>query len=501
MKVLFRADANARIGIGHVMRCLALAEACQDAGEEVSFACCELTSNAEDSLREHSINIVRVHGVPGSSEDAKQFSERVKSCDVDWVVIDGYHFGPDYTARLLGLGTKILMIDDHGSVETNADILLNANAYAAPDLYREAYQTPSRLLLGTQFALLRREFSEWRNWQRTICADARKVLLLVGGTDPTGLSTLFLDAVQLLEEQHLEITLASAGRTSPTVSATQSSASIRILQNSSDLAARMAGADIAVSAAGSTCLELAFMGLPAVVVDVVENQKPVASELHRRGVAIHAGSQSDITPSTIANGLRRLLASSELRKIMSRRGRELVDGYGAQRVLGAMRRENIHLRPVRDEDSRLLWEWANDPVVRRVSFSTEPINWDTHSTWLRNKLSDPNCRLYVIECGRRSIGQIRFEMEQNSAVISLSMAPDCRGQGLGTAALQAAMEQLFHTATVKQADAFVKKDNTASLRLFQKAGFEEHPSTTKASAGAVHFILEREKANGRILRN
>jgi len=72
---------------------------------------------------------------------------------------------------------------------------------------------------------------------------------------------------------------------------------------------------------------------------------------------------------------------------------------------------------------------------------------------------------------------------------------------LGTAALQAAMEQLFHTATVKQADAFVKKDNTASLRLFQKAGFEEHPSTTKASAGAVHFILEREKANGRILRN
>ena len=102
-----------------------------------------------------------------------------------------------------------------------------------------------------------------------------------------------------------------------------------------------------------------LLGLPAIIIDVAENQRPVAQELSRLGVAIRAGSVQDMTSETIAAKLKLLLDSAELRAEMSRRGRELVDGRGADRVVSAMRPRAIRLRPVESKDCRLLWQWAN----------------------------------------------------------------------------------------------------------------------------------------------
>ena len=92
----------------------------------------------------------------------------------------------------------------------------------------------------------------------------------------------------------------------------------------------MADADVAISAAGITTWEMCFLGLPAVLIDVAENQTPGADELDRQGVAIHAGSSQQITQESIAARLKPLLASPERRAAMAERGRKLVDGSGCR---------------------------------------------------------------------------------------------------------------------------------------------------------------------------
>src|SRR4051812_17059377 len=97
----------------------------------------------------------------------------------------------------------------------------------------------------------------------------------------------------------------------------------------------------------------------------------------------------------------------------------------------------MSLRRVRPEDCRQLWEWANDPVTRRDSFSSESIPWATHVEWFEQLLVDPNRAAYIATMNGESVGQIRFDRSRAPAVVSVSIAPEHRGQGLATAVIAA----------------------------------------------------------------
>ena len=109
-----------------------------------------------------------------------------------------------------------------------------------------------------------------------------------------------------------------------------------IQRAATDVATLMAGADIAIAAAGSTCMELCFMGLPSLLVDVAANQTPEALELQRQDCARYLGSSSTVSVDTIEEQLAHLLSSEETRRALSARCRKLVDGRGAERVVSAM---------------------------------------------------------------------------------------------------------------------------------------------------------------------
>jgi spore coat polysaccharide biosynthesis predicted glycosyltransferase SpsG len=114
----------------------------------------------------------------------------------------------------------------------------------------------------------------------------------------------------------------------------------------------MAWADIAVAAGGSTSWELAYMGLPAIVAVLADNQAEIAAALARRQVIVNLGDFRRVTPATIEAAVRTLLADSALRSEMSRNGRELVDGHGARRVAAALG-ARLRLAFVSDADSWL----------------------------------------------------------------------------------------------------------------------------------------------------
>ena len=112
--LLIRSDASIAIGTGHVMRCLALAQAWRDAGGNVTFAMAEATPSIEARLRIEGVNVVRLPVPPGSTEDSARTCDLARQENAAWVVVDGYQFGSAYQTALRAAGLKVLFVDDHG---------------------------------------------------------------------------------------------------------------------------------------------------------------------------------------------------------------------------------------------------------------------------------------------------------------------------------------------------------------------------------------------------
>ena len=151
---------------------------------------------------------------------------------------------------------------------------------------------------------------------------------------------------------------------------------------------------------------------------------------------------------------------------------------------------DLRIRRATRDDCRLYWEWANDPAVRQASFSSEPIPWEAHVEWFTRRLDAPDSRLYVIsDAEGEPVAQVRFEIEGACAVVSVSVAASHQGKGYGAQALTMAARELFAETAVTRIDAYIKPDNTASLRLFEKAGYQRQADTTVKGQPAVHMAL------------
>jgi len=361
------------------------------------------------------------------------------------VVVDGYPFDDAYESTLPG---PLLAIDDYGHAKhLNADFVLNQNLYATNDLYPN---TNARLLLGGRYALLRREF--WSPPPRN--PEPNHILLTLGGaaTDAE------LQSVRDRIPAHYKITVA---------------------KNVTDMPALMATADLAVTAGGSTCWELALMRVPMVVLVLAENQRRVAESVEQHGLGIYPSSLDDLGVA--------------IAKARTLEPKTTIDGRGAHRVVMHLRAAALGIRNATLEDARMIWEWANDPLVRAVSFNSDPIPWESHLAWFTRRLESGSSRFFIGLDRGEPIGQIRFELDTpEEATISVSLGPAARGKGHGSVLIWRASQELFETSSPAMIHAYVKHDNDASLRAFAKAGYRKTGTKPINGSEAAHFVLTRE---------
>lgn len=504
MNLIFRADANTQMGNGHVMRCLALAQACQNNGGQATFMMGMTAPSLETRLLSEGMNVRHLSAIPGSRDDALQTSHLAKELQAKWVVVDGYHFGAAYQRFIKESGLQLVFVDDFGQPgRYGADLVLNQNLHAEETLYqdREPY---TRLLLGTRYVLLRREFWPWRDRQRRIAPDARKVLVTLGGGDPDNVTLKVLEALGQVQLEGLEVR-AVVGASNPHYQDLQSAArqlpySLRLEQNVTNMPELMAWADLAITAGGSTCWELAFMGLPGLIIILADNQRPVGQWLDQSGIGVNLGWYAAVTARQISQAALRLLASAEIREAMALKGRMIVDGEGVARVLMLVRGGKLRLRPVRDDDCSLLWRWANDAEVRQAAFSTAAISWEDHQHWFSHKRRDPGCLQFIaMDDQDQPVGQVRFDMKEGeTAEIDVSLDKSKRGLGYGKLILDLAAEGLFQTTTVKNVHSFIKNTNIRSIKAFEKAGYKRIGPLIMHGESSVHYVRERGDARDAI---
>jgi UDP-2,4-diacetamido-2,4,6-trideoxy-beta-L-altropyranose hydrolase len=340
--LLIRADAGDRIGTGHVMRCLALAQAWQASGGRAVFLGRFGSQALRARLEQAGITVLELDTPHPDPCDLLRTVEEARARACEWVVLDGYHFDPDFQRAVRAAGLRVLVIDDTAHwPQYSANALLSQNLYAE----RRAYGgDPGTMMLGTRFVLLRAEFQPWRGRVRAIPARARRVLVTLGGADPHNLTATVVEALLQIGDRDLEVTVvvgANNGRAVDLVHqvsrASLGGHGFRVLEHTSHMPELMDWADIAVSGAGSTCWELAYMGVPAILIVLADNQAEVARALDAEGYAICAGEWATVRPLQLADTAKRLIGDVTARAEMAARGRQLVDGCGAARVVQQLR--------------------------------------------------------------------------------------------------------------------------------------------------------------------
>lgn len=339
MNLLFRTDASVEIGTGHVMRCLALAQAWQDAGGRAVFAMAESTAAIADRLRLENIEVRVLEAKAAGREDARKVGQIARDCGADWVVIDGYQFGADYQRELKSAGLSLLVADDVGIKDCVADIILNQNSNASEALY-PGRGNHTRILLGTRYVLLRRDFWAWRDYRRNVVPTARRLLVTMGGSDPDNVTGL---VIQVLGESATDglRAVVVAGGSNPHLSSLREAVArlggrIELKESVANMPEIMADADMAVIAAGGTLWELLYMSCPVMSFARNAVQGAILADLARREVVHYFGNPCEVAPATVALAIDKLAASADRRANMARLGREEVDGQGACRVCEAI---------------------------------------------------------------------------------------------------------------------------------------------------------------------
>ncbi|MBN2582397.1 MAG: UDP-2,4-diacetamido-2,4,6-trideoxy-beta-L-altropyranose hydrolase [Planctomycetes bacterium] len=495
--LVIRADASSSMGVGHLVRSLALAQAWTDAGRQAVMATAGDPRRWDALVAGQGIEMLGTEREPGSAEDAKETIDLARSRGAAWVAVDGYHFGHDYQRAVRDAGLRLLAIDDYGHADRyEADIVLNQNVYADESYYTDREPT-TRLLLGTRYALLRRPFAAYRDWRREIPAVARRVLVTLGGGAADRVMTTVIEALAQADIEGLEAKVvvgASAERLAKLgPAAERSGGKVRLVQAADEMPQLMAEADVAVSAGGSTSWELAYMGLPTVAVVLSDNQRPVVRRLARDGVVEDLGSPSGLTGRSIAATLVSLMRSLERRREMSCRGRRLVDGLGAARVVDHMAGPLLSIRLAGEDDCEAVWRLSNDPLVRAQSFSSEPIPWERHVGWYAAKLRDPGYVFYVALDGHgRVIGQVRYETGDDEAVVSVSLDESSRGQGYAGRLIELASGRVLTDGRAETIHAYVKRDNERSARAFLRAGYREVEPLTYHGSPSRHLVMTKD---------
>ncbi|HVW20880.1 MAG TPA: UDP-2,4-diacetamido-2,4,6-trideoxy-beta-L-altropyranose hydrolase [Opitutaceae bacterium] len=472
MNLVIRADASVAAGTGHVMRCLALAQAWRHPGRQVTFAQAEGLPSLSQRLRREGYEVVAVNAAAGSSADAICTLEIARRREATWIVADGYHFGKCWQHEVHEGSSRLLVINDLPMAGRYlADLVLNQNLHALNLTPEKAPYT--RLLFGPTYVLLRDEFARIDSSVRNPPEVARKILVTLGGSDPANATEIVIEALRTLPDVEVTVIAGIGNQRCDLIAqrVRKIRPDWRFLINPADLPSLMSEADLAVTAAGSTCWELARSGTPMALLVVAANQVALAQSLAEAGAAFHLGTHPGLDPASLPTAIGALLRSPQHRRTLAAHASSLVDGLGRLRVISQMRTTELTLRPVSGADIELVWRWANEPGVRRMSFQCDPISWSEHQDWFARKLADPNCHFFLAMAGSQPIGQIRFDIAGAIANVSVSLAPAARGHGWGPSVIRAGCDRLASASPIEEVVASIKKDNFASLRAFRIAGF------------------------------
>lgn len=465
--------------MGHLMRCITLAIEADRQGWGTTFIG-DLAPQAT-ALIDAKTPFAQYIVVDRAS-GATKLAAALDSVEADLIHIDSYW--PESDAVANRAVAPISNMQDGPFGVRRATLAIDANLGA--ERWFERPEFSSHHLAGSTATVVRDQVLAQRA-ERVQPHDGTRVLVVLGGTDPHLVTPAVVRSLDVTTDVwDITVIAPPAVHDAVTAAASSSKHAIEVIDFTSELPALARCHDAVITAAGTSVWDFACMGLPMGLVCVTENQVLGYEAAVAAGLGIGLSTPPH---GELAAGISRFDAAINDQSTLndlSNRGKDLVDGHGAWRIVSAWSALNASsestsnvstfiARTATMADAEQLFAWRNDPVTRGSSRSTEPLVWEDHIAWLTKVLATPSRILLVVEESGAAVGTVRWDDEGGiDWEVSISLAPACRGLGVGRAVLEAGENAFLRERSAARLLASIHADNVASARLFQRAGYIPH---------------------------
>lgn len=495
---VFRVDSSNIIGTGHVMRCLTLAEKLKESEASIFFVIRKIEGHMEEYIKQSGFAVFLLPEINTAelrektySEwlsinwgiDASQTKKKLKELSkIDWLIVDHYSLSKQWELEIKPFVKKILVIDDLAEKQHECDVLLNQNIQDnLINRYDDLVPNRCLKLLGPKYSLLRPDFANELK-KGSLRGDSKiwRILVSFGGTDPTNETMKSLKAIALLKTPNIyvDVLLSNLNKNKSQIKAfCLNHENMTIHQQVQNVAELMNNADLAIGAGGTTTWERCCLGLPSIVVSVASNQEQIAEKMATEGLILYLGKNNKVTSDEIKHSIQLLIQNSYLYKHLSYSSKKRVDGFGTARVHATLFPPTIHLRVVQKADKENIFIWRNSKQVRRFSFNAGKIKRKNHDRWFEGVLKDERVKLLIGEIEGEPIGVLKYDLNDDQAMVSIYVIPGKHGMGYGKQLLLKGDEWVHDNyPDITAIEAEVIAENIPSVKLFLTAGYERHHS-------------------------
>lgn len=463
MNIYIRVDGNSQIGLGHLIRCFALAQMLQS-DFSITFVCRCIPDKIKKDLEEARFQLLEIEN------EAVFLSLPTKN---DIVVLDGYHFDLAYQESIKNTAATLVCIDDLFDKEYVADLIINHAPNVSPGNYNALVTT--QFALGPEYALLRPLFLEQARNKKAV-VNLETVFICFGGSDFKNLTEKTVATITAFPvfKRIIVVTGVAFEQINKLKTVIDSDKRIEHFHGIDErkIMELMVASDLAVVPSSGILNEVLSVGCNVISGTYVENQKFIYSAYKNENCFYDA---HDFEPKELNEAVQKAVNRVPLNK-------NVIDGLSGERLLKIFKRIKMHkgmnLRLATIEDAETTFLWAKDPEIRRFSFNKNEILREEHVAWFQSKVNNPECIYLIAEIANKPVGSIRFDRVAGNFVISYLLGTDYHGYGLGKEILKKGVDYLKQLVSETGLSGntiigFVIKDNIPSLKAFRALGFLE----------------------------
>lgn len=335
MKIAFRADGDERKGMGHLMRCSAIATEFIRQRDSVCFYS-EYESNGLGWLRDNNFAAVELKQYGSVLEEAIELTSYIRRENTDVVFVDSYWLTDEYFITLKQSGAIIVAIDDSASNYCyKCDVIVNDNFDAVDKDYSSS--SVELKLLGDEFGILRQEFVETS--PAPFHEKVENLLITMGGADVRNFSPVAIEALSEFEDIRIKVIygLQMGNIAEIERAAALCRSKVEIIKNPVSMANVMAQCDLAISAGGGTVKELFTMGVVPLFVLQADNQFPLKRILDEFNLSVVLGSYANVDCFLLREAVKNLIETPEERKRIRQKIIQLVCREGVSNIVNGVK--------------------------------------------------------------------------------------------------------------------------------------------------------------------
>ncbi|HXB41269.1 MAG TPA: UDP-2,4-diacetamido-2,4,6-trideoxy-beta-L-altropyranose hydrolase [Bacteroidia bacterium] len=459
--ILIRADGSPQIGLGHLTRCMALANMLKDYFA-IIFICKNISKQIEKEIQNHRFQLLKITNETG-------FFEKVTPQSI--VVLDGYHFDITYQKKIKEKGSKLVCIDDMHDQEFVADLIINHSpGVSTKDYLAQPY---TQFALGTQYALLRPSFLYQAKKERKITG-IKTILICFGGSDPKNLTERALKIVKQFTEFKKIIVVTgdaySYDKNLLEITISDSRIESHKAIGEKEMLDLMLDAELALVPASGILFEALAAKCLIISGMYTKNQENIYQHFKDVNSFFDAG---DFSSEKLIEIFNKVFSSKELIKQTEFKiAEESIVKLFQQLSLSY----EIHVRLASSDDIELTYQWSINKKRRAYSSEKHIMTYEEHADWFAQKSRSVDCLFLIIEYSGKPVGSFRFDGENNRFKISYLLDPSVHRQGLGIISLCTCIDYFTKSSKFKSGcilEGLVLNDNIASVKAFQRLGFSK----------------------------